>query len=80
MIKLVLIRIEWGEGIRRVRVVLHLRPQKSFIHIVIHKIDWTDHVRNEEILYIVKEQGNIPYAIKIRKANWICYILRRTAC
>jgi hypothetical protein len=35
------------------------------------------HVRNEEVLHIVKEEGNILHAIKIGKAKWIGYTLRR---
>ena len=42
-----------------------------------YKISWTDHVRNEEILHIVKEEENILYAIQIRKADWIGYKLNR---
>jgi hypothetical protein len=34
-------------------------------------------VRNEEVLLIVKEQRNILYEIRKRKANWIGHILRR---
>jgi hypothetical protein len=41
------------------------------------KISWTDHVRNEEVLLRVKEQRNILYEIRKRKANWIGHILRR---
>ena len=41
------------------------------------KINWTDHVRNEEILLRVKEQRNILHEIRKRKANWIGHILRR---
>ena len=33
------------------------------------KISWTDHVRNEEALLIVKEQWNILYEISKWKAN-----------
>ena len=40
------------------------------------KISWTDHVRNEEVLLIVKEQRNILHEIRKRKANWIGHILR----
>jgi hypothetical protein len=43
----------------------------------IEKISWTEHVRNEEVLLIVKEQGNILHEISKRKANWIGHILRR---
>ena len=41
------------------------------------KINWTDHVRNEEVLLTVKEQRNILHEIGKRKANWIGHILRR---
>jgi len=41
------------------------------------KISWTDHVRNEEVLFRVKEQMNILHEICKRKANWIGHILRR---
>jgi len=40
-------------------------------------ISWTDHVRNEEVLLRVKEQGNILHEMRKRKANWIGHILRR---
>ena len=40
------------------------------------KISWTDHVRNE-VLLRVKEQRNILYEIRKRKANWIGHILSR---
>ena len=41
------------------------------------KIIWTDHVRNEKVLFTVKEQRNILHEISNRKANWIGHILRR---
>jgi hypothetical protein len=41
------------------------------------KIGWTDRVRNEEVLYRVKEERNIVHTITLRKANWIGHILRR---
>jgi hypothetical protein len=41
------------------------------------KISWTDHVRNEEVLYGVTEEWNILCTIKREKANWIGHILRR---
>ena len=41
------------------------------------RISWTDRVRNEEVLHQVNEQRNILHAIRKRKANWICHILRR---
>jgi hypothetical protein len=43
----------------------------------IEKISWTDRMRNEEVLHRVKEERNILYTIKRRKANWIGHILRR---
>jgi hypothetical protein len=42
------------------------------------KISWTDHVRNEEVLLRVKEQGNILHEIRKWKANWMGQILRRS--
>jgi hypothetical protein len=33
------------------------------------KIIWRDRVRNEEVLYRVKEKRNILHTIKMRKAN-----------
>jgi hypothetical protein len=41
------------------------------------KINWTDHVRNEDVLLRVKEQRNILHEIHKRKATWIGHILRR---
>jgi len=41
------------------------------------KISWTDHVRNEDVLFRVKEQRNILHEIRKRKANWNGHILRR---
>jgi hypothetical protein len=41
------------------------------------KISWTDHVRNEEVLQTAKEDRNILDSTKIRKANWIGYIIHR---
>jgi hypothetical protein len=41
------------------------------------KISWTDHVRNEDVLFRVKEQRNILHEIRKRKAKWIGHILRR---
>ena len=41
------------------------------------KINWTDHVRNEEVLLRVKEQRYILHEISKRKANWTGHILRR---
>jgi hypothetical protein len=41
------------------------------------KISWTDHVRNKEVLLIVKEQRNSIHEISKRKANWFGHILHR---
>jgi hypothetical protein len=41
------------------------------------KISWTDHVRNEEVLQTVEEEGSIVQDIKRRNANWIGHILHR---
>ena len=41
------------------------------------KINWTDHVRNDEVLLRVNKQRNILHEIRKRKANWIGHILRR---
>jgi hypothetical protein len=41
------------------------------------KINWTDRVRNEDVLRRVKEERNIVHTIKRRKANWIGHVLRR---
>jgi len=35
-------------------------------------------VRNEEVLFRVKEQRNIVHEINKRRANWIGHILRRS--
>jgi hypothetical protein len=43
----------------------------------VEKISWTDHVRNEEVLLIVKNQRNILHEIRKWKANWFGHILRR---
>ena len=39
--------------------------------------DWTDHMRNEEVMLRVKEQRNILHEIRKRKVNWTGHILRR---
>jgi hypothetical protein len=41
------------------------------------KINWTDHVRNEEVLLRVKEQRNILHEIRKQQFNWIVHILCR---
>jgi hypothetical protein len=40
------------------------------------EIRWTDHVKNEEVLFRVNEQRNTLYEISKRKGNWIGHILR----
>jgi hypothetical protein len=40
-------------------------------------IIWTDHVRNEEVLFRVMDQIKILHEISKRKANWIGHILRK---
>jgi len=37
------------------------------------KIGWTDHVRNEDVLFRVKEQRNILHEIRKRKTNWMSH-------
>ena len=34
-------------------------------------ISWTDRVRNEEVVHIVKVESNILHRRKRRKANWL---------
>jgi hypothetical protein len=41
------------------------------------KISCADNMRNEEVLFRVKEQRNILHEIRKRKANWIGHILRK---
>ena len=41
------------------------------------KINWTDHVRNEEVLLTVKEKRYSLHEISKWKANWIGRILHR---
>ena len=42
----------------------------------VKKIDWSDRVRNGEVLLRVKKERNILRTIKRQKANWIGHILR----
>jgi len=55
----------------------HLESFEMWCYRRMENISWTDDVRNEEILLIVKEQRNILHEISKRKANWIGHILRR---
>jgi hypothetical protein len=41
------------------------------------EISWTDRVRNEEALDIVKVKIEILHTIKRREANWICHSVSR---
>jgi len=41
------------------------------------KISWTDHVRNEEVLFRVNEQRNILHEIRKRKTNLVGHTLHR---
>jgi len=43
----------------------------------VEKINWTDHVRNEEMLHRVIKERNIVETINVGKAKWIGYVLRR---
>jgi hypothetical protein len=55
----------------------HLESFEMWCWRRMEKINWTDHMRNEEVLLRVKEQRNILHAIHKRKANWIGHVLRR---
>ena len=41
------------------------------------KINWTDRVRNEEVLHRAKKKRNIIHRVKRRNSNSIGHILRR---
>jgi hypothetical protein len=41
------------------------------------KVSWADCVRNEEVLYTVKEERNFVHTVKGRKDNWIGHNWRR---
>ena len=55
----------------------HLESFEMWCWRRMEKISCTDHVRNEDVLLIVKEQRNILHEIRNRKANWIGHILLR---
>jgi len=57
----------------------HLESFEMWCWRRMEKNSWTDHVRNEDVLFSVKEQRNILHEIRKRKANWIGHILRRNA-
>jgi hypothetical protein len=44
--------------------------------VVLEKMSWTDHVRNE-VSHRAKEEKNILHAIQRRQTNWIEHILHR---
>ena len=41
------------------------------------KINWTDRVRNEEVLHRIKEKRNILHTITRKRADWIGHMLGR---
>ena len=55
----------------------HLESFELWCWRKMEKISWTDQVGNDEVFLRVKEQRNILYEIRKRKANWIGHILRR---
>jgi len=55
----------------------HLESFEMWCWRRMEKIIWTDHVRNEEVLFRVNKQRNILHEIRKRKANWIGHILSR---
>jgi hypothetical protein len=55
----------------------HLESFEMWCWRRMEKISWTDHVRNEYVLFRVKKQRNILHEIRKRKVNWIGHILRR---
>jgi len=54
----------------------HLESFEMWCWRRMEKINWTDHVRNEDVLLTVKKQRNILHEIRKRKTNWIGHILR----
>ena len=44
---------------------------------ILEKVNLTDRVRNEGVLYRVKDERNILHTIKRRNAKWIGHFLRR---
>jgi hypothetical protein len=62
------------------KTVLFVRIEKYILKACLRmEINWTDHVRNEEVLLRVSEQKNILHEIRKRKANWIGHIYVETA-
>ena len=56
----------------------HLESFEMWCWRRMEKNSWTNHVRNEEVLFRVKEQRNILHEISKWKANWVGQILRRS--
>jgi hypothetical protein len=54
----------------------HLESFEMWCWRRMEKISWTEHVRNKEVLFRVKEQRNTLHEIHKQKANWIGHILR----
>jgi hypothetical protein len=55
----------------------HLETYEMWCWKWMEKIIWTDRVRNEEVLFRIKEQRNSLREISKRMGNWIGYILCR---
>jgi hypothetical protein len=55
----------------------YLRSFEMWCWRMLEKINWTNRVRNAEVLHRVKEEGNILHKIIRRKANCFGHILRR---
>jgi len=51
----------------------HLESFEMWCWRRMEKISWIDHVRNEEVLFRVKEERNILHEIRKRMANWIFF-------
>jgi hypothetical protein len=53
----------------------HLKSFEMWCWRTMQKIGWINHVKNEEVLLIVKVQRNILHEISKWKANWISHIV-----
>jgi hypothetical protein len=49
----------------------------SLVQEKMQQIIWTNHVKKEEVLHGVNEEGNDVHSVQIRKGNWIGNILRK---
>jgi hypothetical protein len=69
----------YGADIRTIRKLDQKYPARfeMWCREGMEKMSWTDHMRNEEVFYIVKEERNIPLTVTRRKANWIGHVLHR---